>query len=157
MKPAKFLVFKVDQQHYVVKNQCVVDVVENSCAYHKSNQLKCGVRFNGKDVNVIDVSKKAESELNQTKAFNSILIVEASIGNSKEFIGLGLDEVVEIITFEELLLNSSIPFSNITQSTQQSTDIIYKNKNAIFLSVEELLRNSISAACLSSKMAFIAN
>jgi len=154
MKPSKYLIFKVEQQHYVIKSQIVIDVVENPAAYQRGGKQKCGVRFNGKDVNVIELKGNSE---NLTRSFNSILIIEIYNGYSKDFIGLGLDEVIGIVSYEDLLLNSTIPYSEINPINPQSHVLFYEKKPLTFLSVEELLKNQMINSGLKHINSFIPN
>jgi chemotaxis signal transduction protein len=156
MKPSKFLIFKIDDQHYVVKNHCVVDIVGNSFAYQRGNTQKCGVRFNGKDVDVLDLKKK-NNVTQPDLAYNSILILEVGVGKSKDLIGLGFNEVVEIVPFEEFLLNSNVPFSDINPVDPENTVLSYKNKNVILLSSDDLLRNHIAESGKKHQYSFIPN
>jgi chemotaxis signal transduction protein len=157
MKPSKFLVFKVDTQHYVVKNHCVVDIVENPGAYNRGNKQKCGVRFNGKDVAIIELNISAESSNEINKSFNSVLIIELNVGNSKEFIGIGLDEVVGVVPFEELLLNSTIPYSAINPNCQHMPVMQYNNNHVIMLTNDDLLKSHIPEAAMKHRFSYIPN
>ena len=157
METAKYLIFKIDEQKYAIRTTNVVDIIENSKAHTKGTNQKCGVRFNGKAVPVIDLNISEGIIRNYTKQFNSILIVETKLGFTKELIGLGLDDILEVTTHETLLAFNFISSSEITSNNQKGQQISYKGEKVTLFSLDNSYIKKVIEMAIKNQHTLITN
>ena len=157
METAKYLIFKIDQQKYAIKTTNVIDIIENSNTHTKGNSQKSGVRFNGKAVPVIDLNISEGIIRNYTKQFNSILIVETKLGFTKELIGLGLDDILEVTTHETLLAFNFISSSEITSNNQKGQQISYKGEKVTLFSLDNSYIKKVIEMAIKNQHTLITN
>jgi chemotaxis signal transduction protein len=156
METAKYLIFKINQKKYAIKTSSVVDIIENSRTYTKGQNQKCGVRFNGKPVPVLDL-KSVGSDANSDKHFNSILIIETKLGFTKDLIGVGLDSILEVTTHEALLAYNFISASNITINNQAEQQINYKGEKVTLFNLDNAYIKRIVEEAIKNHHSLIIN
>jgi len=157
METAKYLIFTIDHHKYAIKTTNVIDIIENSRTYTKGNSQKCGVRFNGKPVPVININKPECETRGENKQYNSILIIETKLGFSKDLIGLGLDSILEVTTHEALLAYNFISSSEIKLSSQKGQQITYKGEQLTLFSLDNAYIKQIIELAIKNQHSLIIN